>query len=310
MPLTASRLMLFLVVLIPLVLAGQTPELVVESDQITAGDLAEVMPEWGSIEPSTVLAYAPRPGIQRRLRPDELLRWARRHDMELDRESLPDGIVVSRRLRQLTADETRELITSAAARYYRADPQQVDVTLHNFKSPLVPAGHLEFKLGAPPQRLNRPARLTVRWENLDGRSGSLPIRVTVSVMGTQAVALKDLPTGTELEPSDFRFYEGPLEGPPERYLFTEQDIEDKKLKVYLREGEVLERRMLQKVEAVRRGDLIQIRVRSGLIQLQAPARAEQSGSIGDRILCRNLDSGRKIAATIVSSKFAEVNLQP
>ena len=99
-------------------------------------------------------------------------------------------------------------------------------------------------------------------------------------------------------------------GPPDRYLFTEQEIQDKRLKVHLREGEVLEQRMLQKIETVRRGDLIQIRVRSGSVQLQAPARAEQSGSIGDPILCRNLDSGRKVTATIVSSKFAEVNLQP
>ncbi len=310
MPLTASRLVLLVAVLIPLVLAGETPELVIERDRITAGDLAEVMPEWGHIEPSTVLAYAPRPGIQRRLRPDELLRWARRYNVELGRDSLPEGIVVRRRLRRLTAEETRELIKSAAARYYRTDPAQVEITLHNFTAPMVPAGPLEFKLGSPPQRLNRPARMTLRWENDGGRSGSLPIRITVAVIGTQAVAVKDLPTGTELEPADFRFEEGPLRGPPDRYLFTEQEIEDKKLKVYLREGEALERRMLQKVEAVRRGDLLQIRIRSRWIQLQAPARAEQSGSIGDRILCRNLDSGRKITATIVNSKFAEVNLDP
>ena len=128
--------------------------------------------------------------------------------------------------------------------------------------------------------------------------------------GTQAVAVTDLKPGTELETSDFRFEEGPLMGPPDRYLLTEQEIQDKRLKVHLREGEVLEQRMLQKIETVRRGDLIQIRVRSGSVQLQAPARAEQSGSIGDPILCRNLDSGRKVTATIVSSKFAEVNLQP
>ncbi len=306
----SGLLLLLAALLVPPAFLAQTAELVVESDEITAGDLAEVMPEWSRIEPSIVLAHAPRPGIQRRLRPDEILRWARRHDMDLGCDSLPDGIVVRRRLRRLGSDETRDVVTRSAAERFRVDPKQIEITLHGFDEPLVPAGPLQFSLAGSPPRLNRPARLSLRWENLDGRSGTLPIRATVSLRGLHAAALTDLHAGTELQATDFRFEVGPLPGPPDRYLFSPKDIRGMKLRTYLRQGGILERRMLQKVETVRRGDLIQIRIRTGLVLLQAPARAEQSGSIGDRIFCRNLDSKRRVVATILNSKLAEVKVQP
>ena len=307
---SGGRLLLLATLLAPLALLAQTPELVVESDDITAGDLAEVMPEWSGIEPSIVLAHAPRPGVQRRVRPDEILRWARRHDMDLGRDSLPDGIVVRRRLRRLGSNETRDIVIRSAAKRFGMDPKQIEITLHGFDETPVPAGPLQFRLAGSHPRLNRPTRLSLRWENLDGRSGTLPIRATVSLHGRHAVALTGLPAGTELQATDFRFEVGPLPGPPEHYLASPQGIQGMKLRTHLRQGGVLERRMLQKVETVRRGDLIQIRIRTGLVLLQAPARAEQSGSIGDRIFCRNLDSRRRVLAIILNSKLAEVKVQP
>jgi flagella basal body P-ring formation protein FlgA len=68
--------------------------------------------------------------------------------------------------------------------------------------------------------------------------------------------------------------------------------------------------MLAQQETIRRGDLIQLQLRAGGILLQTPGRAEQNGSVGDRITCRNLDSGRRVTATVVEPKLAEVLYQP
>jgi flagella basal body P-ring formation protein FlgA len=66
--------------------------------------------------------------------------------------------------------------------------------------------------------------------------------------------------------------------------------------------------VLVKAQTVRRGDLIHLEVIAGAIRLQVPARAEQAGSIGDLIVCRNLDSGRRISAKLVTPKIAQVEV--
>ena len=68
--------------------------------------------------------------------------------------------------------------------------------------------------------------------------------------------------------------------------------------------------MLLDTPLVRRGDLIELALRSKSIRLRVPARAEEAGSLGDRIACRNLESGRRVVATIVDQKRAEVTLIP
>ena len=68
--------------------------------------------------------------------------------------------------------------------------------------------------------------------------------------------------------------------------------------------------MLLDTPLVQRGDLIELAWKSKSIRRRVPARAEEAGSLGDRITCRNLESGRRVVATIVDQKRAEVTLIP
>ena len=95
-----------------------------------------------------------------------------------------------------------------------------------------------------------------------------------------------------------------------KYLVLLEHVEGKTLKSSLRSGQALSRAMLLDRPLVRRGDLIELALRSKSIRLRVPARAEEAGSVGDRITCRNLESGRRVVATIVDEKRAEVTFIP
>ena len=63
---------------------------------------------------------------------------------------------------------------------------------------------------------------------------------------------------------------------------------------------------LTKNRAVRRGDLLELQLRSGLILLRVPGRAEEAAAVGEVISCRNLESGSRVMARVLDSKHAEV----
>ena len=284
-------------------------EIVVERDHITAGDLAKVLPAWKKIDAATEIAYAPLPGIDRRVEPRLLLRWARQFSIDLE-TAPPPALLVSRRMRALTEAQAAEHLRDALSTQFEVNPEQVRVSLHQFREPLVPATSLSFDAGSAPGVFNRPATVSLRWRDGDGHTGSAPLRATVEVLGSHALAREALAARSEINPEDFDFRHGSLPGPPSKFLLTPDDVAGKELKYPLKPGDLLQAWMLAARTTVRRGDLIQLRLQAGGIVLEVPARAEQAGSVGDRITCRNLDSGRRVTATVLEAKLAEVVLEP
>lgn len=290
--------------------AAETIQLSVERGRITAGDLARVAAAWNTVDPSVIVAHAPQPGIQRKVTPGQMSSWAKRFGVELDPKSLPATVLVSRRMRRLEAHEAVERLTAGIAEHYQLDRGQVRVSLDRYFEPLVPATKLNFRLVSGLRAFDKTVPVPLRWQDADGLRGTVLLRAAVSILGISATAKDSIPAGTELSPQDFVFQQGPLPGPPDRFLLRPGDIEGKELKLQLKPGDTLETRMLMDSETVRRGDLIQLELRSGGVLLRAPGRAEQSGSMGDPITCRNLESGRRVRAKIVDSKSAEVIWEP
>ena len=198
------------------------------------------------------------------------------------------------------------MVIDAVAERYQLDPVQVEVELHSFSEPLLAAEPLEFELASPLRRLGRPATLTLRWTNSQGRNGNLSFRATAKVRGSYAAARAALAAHTELSAEDFTFEEGFLPGDPAEYSLSSEQVHGKQLKQNLAAGQALEKRMLEDVVTVKRGDLIELRYRSPAVVVRTAARAEQSGAAGEVIRCRNLQSGATVRATIVDATQAEV----
>jgi flagella basal body P-ring formation protein FlgA len=300
-------LLLVATALSPKATADTSPvQVELRSDLIRAGDLAAVIPQMQQAEAGTVLGYAPLPGVERRVSRRELLQWGEDLGLSLNAESLPEAVILARKMRRLEAGQVRGLVTSAVAERYQADPSQVQVELHSFSEPLLPAEALSFELASPLKRLGRPTTLTLRWTNAYGHSGDLSFRATARVRGSYAIAREDLEARTELSAGDFTFEEGFLPGDPSEYALLPEEVKGKQLRQAIKAGETLEKRMLEPALAVKRGDLIELQLRTPAVVLRTAARAEQSGVTGEVIRCRNLQSGATVQARIVDSRQAEV----
>jgi flagella basal body P-ring formation protein FlgA len=274
-------------------------EVEVARDKITAGDLAKHISAWAGVKPETELGYAPLPGVERRVTRGQIVQWGLGAGLELDAATLPEWLIVSRKMRRLRADEAARVLRQAAAGQFQVAAESVQVNLSGFDEPLVPAGELSFALAAPLARLNEAVTLPLRWTDRDGRSGVARFRASVEVTGEYAVARAALARGTELAGEDVEFRSGALPGDPAEYLLSRAQVEGRTMTRSLKAGEVLQRRMLRATPDIERGDTATIEARFGAVLLRAPGRADGPGSAGDTIPCRNLESGRRITCRVI-----------
>ena len=251
-------LLLLFAICLPLP-AGEAVAIEVERDRLTAADLARVIPEWKKLDGSQVIAYAPLPGVERRVSRRQLIRWADQHGLKLNIEDLPEAVLVARRMRKLRAEEALRTVTGAVSERYQLPLEQLRVRLHGFSETLVPAGKLNFEIRGSLRRLNQPVPITLSWRDSDGRSGTVPLRASVSILGAYAVASQAIPAKSIVGPQDFIFREGILPGPPEKHLVSPKDVEGKTLQYSLKSGQALSRAMLLDTPLVQRGTLLSSR---------------------------------------------------
>lgn len=282
-----------------LAVAADHIEVEVARDKITAGDLAKYMSAWADVEPATELSYAPLPGVERHVTRGQIVQWGEGAGLEIDAETLPDVLIVSRKMRRLKAEEAAGIVRQAVAAEFQVTAEHVRVELAGFDEPLIPAGDLSFALAARVARLNEAVTVPLRWTDRDGRSGVARFQASVAVTGNYAVAKTAVVYGTELSGEDFEFRSGALPGDPAHYLLSREQVEGKTVTRTLKPGDALERRMLRETPDIERGDTATIEAKFGSVVLRVPGRADAPGSAGDTIPCRNLESGRRITCRVI-----------
>lgn len=308
--LAASAFRLFpaalLAVLVFTAHAEQPPQLEVTGLHITAGDLARILPGWRVVPASTTLSHAPLPGVLRRLHPADLAWWAQRYGVDSNPSAAPRGIIISRRTRKFDSVEAVTALRKQLAERHGIRGEQIEIELPNYTPPFLPDGELTFRLLSPVRRQGKPATYTLRWKDARGQQGQVPLRAVITLHGLRAVAKHNLQAGSEIAVEDFVFEDGPLPGPPAASPVNKDDISGRRLQRTLHAGDVLHASYLGTPKAVRRGDLIELGWQSGSVQLRVPAKAEQDGARGERIVCRNLESGRRVTAIVRGARYAEV----
>ena len=201
----SARIVFSLVVLLtpglPITLQAQPTELLVKRDRITAGLLATIIPTWSQIEPSTVLAYAPRPGARREVRRAELLRWGQNQGLELDGDQIPDSLLVRRATSRLRPQDAKRHLIESLAETHQVSTDQLSVELVDFRPPLIPGGELQFDVPRHSLVLNRAVPLSLRWTDTDNHTGQVILRASVTIQGTFAVAVKTFPPARSLAPT-------------------------------------------------------------------------------------------------------------
>jgi flagella basal body P-ring formation protein FlgA len=284
--------------------AGEPACIPVTSDRILARDLVSAVPEMAVLPAGVSFGLAPSPGVKRFLSGHELRRIAQRYGIE--RLSAPELICVAWRSRALRPSEVIAALT-------RSLPVGASLELQDFSRQAVPPGVLEFRptglSRATVHREEVPATWRGKLLYAPGRNIPVWARVRIAFDRNQVTASEELRPGIAVRPEQLKV------GPVTSFAFdapvisTTAEIAGKVPRRTIRAGEPIRAQMLRDAPDLRRGDRVEVEVRSGTAQLRLEARAETEGRTGDNVRLRNPETGRRFEAVVAGAGKATVNVR-
>lgn len=273
-----------------------------EHDPITAGDLAAAVPAFVRIAPGTPMAAAPGPGVRRVFRPLELRALARNHSIELD--SAPE---ICFELPMEPLDRAQVLAAMQAALPF----PETRIEIAEISQYPVPRGRVEFRrddLGAP-ARPDSPAPVTWRGNIVYGANQSFAIwaHVVVTARMTRLVAVEPIPRGTVIAANQVRAESGRIFPVAGDAATSPSQVVGRMAVRSIDAGAAIHLSQVERPRDVKRGDTVEIEVRSGATRLALTGRSESDGRIGDTISVRNLRSNKTFQARVEGKDKALVD---
>jgi flagella basal body P-ring formation protein FlgA len=259
---------------------------IIDGDRILGKDVAAQNPVFAALDPRLEISAAPLPGVQRVLRPEELVRLAKQNRIVLNGPAA--AICFERATEPLTAEKLLPLLRQALA------TENATIEILDFSRIGVPRGTFEFpKSGLMPNGLWRGRALYDQ-----NRSMAVWVKTRIAVQRTWVEATETLPVGKAIEASQVAVKTGP------RFPFDPTFIESMNLVIgrkplrMLAAGTPIALSMLTIAHDVERGDRIAVEVKVGNAILDFDATAESSGRTGESIMVKNPDNGKTFLAKI------------
>jgi flagella basal body P-ring formation protein FlgA len=265
----------------------------VEHDPITARDLAAALPVFARLAPDTPIAAAPGPGVRRVFRSLELISLARHHELPLD---AAEDLCFELPLQPL--DRTRILEAMQAALPF--PETRVDIVETSLYP--VPRGRIEFRREdlVPPALPDAALPVTWRGNVVYGANQRFAIwaRVLISARLPRLIAAEPLKRGSLIAAGQVRL-ESTLGFPLASDRATRLDQVVGRIAARpIAAGTEIRLSSLERPQDVKRGDIVEIQVRSGAAHLAFTAKSESDGRIGDAIAVRNLRSNKIFQARV------------
>jgi flagella basal body P-ring formation protein FlgA len=258
----------------------------VEGDHILGKDVASASLLFLSLDPNLEIGAAPLAGVQKVMRPEEVVRLAKQNGISLDGPA--SAICFTRATEPLTSEMLLPILQKALA----IDNAKVEIL--DFSRFGIPRGTFDFpKTGLMPNGLWRGR---VLYE----ASHSMPVwvKARITVDRTWVEACETLLPGKVIEASQLSLRSGP------RFPFDTTLVESMNLVVgrrpvrTLASGTPIAGAMLTIAHDIERGDRVAVEVKVGGAILDFDATAESSGRAGESILVKNPDNGRSFPAVI------------
>lgn len=267
----------------------------VDSDRITAQDLAAASPAFASLDPGLILSPAPLPPVERVFHADELVRLARRNGIAISGPIAE--VCFARATEPLTAQKLLPILRSAL----NIDGAQIEIL--DFNRVGVPRGTIEFtRAGLTPNGL---------WHGRahfdENRTIPIWVRVRVTTEQTWVEAAAQLEPGKPIDTAQLKLVTGARTffGPSPINSLHQADGHAALRTV--RPGEPIFPNMLVAAREVERGDTVSVNVSSGAAHLSFDAVSESAGRDGDLILLKNPDNGRLFQARVVAKDKVSIN---
>jgi flagella basal body P-ring formation protein FlgA len=259
---------------------------IVDRDRILGQDVAAANPLFAALDAQLDIGAAPLPGVQRVLRPDELVRLAKQNAIVFEG---PIGAVCFERATEpLTADRLLPALQQALA----LDNARIEIL--DFSRFGVPPGQLEFpKSGLMPNGLWRGRLLYEK-----GHSMPVWVKAQITVERTWVEPTEPLAVGKPIQASQLIVKSGPRFPFDAALLESLDAVAGRRPVRTLSPGTPIAVAMLTIAHDVERGDMVAVEVKVGAAILDFDATAESSGRTGDSILIKNPDNGRSFIAKI------------
>jgi flagella basal body P-ring formation protein FlgA len=298
-----TRLILYLLPILPLLAADTPPCVAVDHDPITAHDLASVSPAFAGLVPHTPIAPAPLPGAQRVLRSTEIAALARNHSLQIDP---PQDLCFEWAMEPLDRARMLEAMQKALP-YPDAQIDILETSLY-----LVPRGRFEFlheDLGVPATPEKRSAAI---WRGNvifgDGHHFAVWARVMISVKLSRMVAKETIQRGQPILPEMIRMEYSNVFPAPGDVARNLDEIAGQVATRTIPAGKVVHLAQVGAPPDVKSGDPVDVVVRSGAMRLALRARSESDGRNGDIIALRNPSSNRIFQARVDGKDKATIDL--
>ncbi len=269
--------------------AGCVP---VETDRITAADLAKAVPGFSGVDPEQPLAFAPIPGAKRMMGGGEIRRIAAHFGIQLvDAQD----ICFEYPMQELGPDE------SLAAMRESLTIPDVNIEIVELSRYAVPRGAVTFPKSGLNSSPNATDKSVLLWRGSlaygKGKHFSIWARVRIWSEGERIVASRDIRPGEGLSEKD-------LTVSRVRY-FPGSEVRDDRsalvgriAKVRLPAGSPISPLALQKKREVVRGSPVAVAVASDSVHLSFRARAETDGRLGEAVQILNPATGRRFSAVV------------
>jgi flagella basal body P-ring formation protein FlgA len=262
------------------------------AERVTAADLAPAFAGLESVPPTTVLSFAPEPGLERVFRIPDLRRIAAQFHLAAAPE---DEICVARTVAPL---ESAKLLAAM-----QKEMPGAKIAIVEFSQQAAPQGEISFRRSG--LRSNSLAGAiwfgAVRYA--PGRDFTIWAKVTMTAQVSHLVAKRDIAPGQRMEPEDAGI-EMREEFPSPQGLAAADwptgrgDVTGKCSRVAIPAGAVIRPESLERFKDVHQGDIVEVEVQDGSAHLKFEARAEAPGAVGDAIPVRNPASGKRFLAKV------------
>jgi len=259
---------------------------VIEGDHIFGKDVASSSPLFAMLDPNLEIGATPLAGVQRVMRPEELVRLARQSGIQLDGPA--SAICFARATEPLTPETLLPILQKALA----IDTANIEIL--DFSRFGIPRGTFDFP------KTGLMANGLWRGRVLYGESHSMPVwvKTRITIDRTWVEAVETLFTGKVIEVSQLILRTGPR-FPLDTTLVESMSLVAGRRPVRtLAVGTSIAITMLTIMHDVERGDRVAVEVKVGGAILDFDATAESSGRTGESILVKNPENGRFFQAKV------------
>jgi flagella basal body P-ring formation protein FlgA len=288
-------------------------ETVIENEQITLGDIAEI----SGIEKNTnrlksiSLGYAPNIGMVREIERSRLKLMIAAAGFSSKEFSLnsPESVIIRRAGQEINQIQISESIEKTILEQFEKSEVSVRILQIDVPEQLeVPMGEVKIETKIS-NILNifAPFSMPIEIRVNDSVVRRLSANVEIEAFAEVFVARKDLEKNSRLNLADVTLENRRINKPLSNYLRETEKLRGIKLTKDMMSGAVLTTDSFFADVVIKSGDLVRIVGESSKFKIVINGEARASGKIGDRIAVKNLQSEAILQAIVVDEGLVKVN---